>query len=584
MKKRLIAIVLLIVTISNALASCSSYECEFCKDADPNCQMCSQPTAEDRFFSLTDEVNIICRYEGMSFELGEAVLYMSDAVSRLTGAKILAKSDQTTGDSKRYEFEILIGNTNRPESKQLFDSLAYYDYAYKVVSENCVVICGGSEESTAKAIKQFLSDCYGYEAGCGGTNRDIKVGTAFRYNGDYPDRSVLLCDKDIEEYTIVYSGSYRDTHSATFLRSELSRLSGARLDIRSIDEFEGGDAIYIGIDDKGGHLYDDFGENGYVVKATRGNHNTIIIDSTHGLSEGELVSAFCKENLNTLSSVGDVNIDLAEGERFFILSSPIFNGLKLQKTETSLIDSGVIYKKLTYTDSNGAPVIAYAAIADLSSVTAINATPNYSDVTSGVNSTVLASMKSAQAAGYSVIAGTNGDFFAISTDCHPSGLCIKQGKLLNEPNGRPWFGITETGEAVICKPEEYYIKYKDVLVEAVGGSHLILRDGFYYPVDESSDFVYTRHPRTSVGVTADNKLILLVVDGRNKSYSNGASLVDLAYIMASLGAIDAINLDGGGSSSFVTYTQAGGYTVRNSPSDGGLRRVYNSLVLVKKEN
>ena len=582
MKKRLIAIILLIVTISNVLASCSSYKCEFCKDADPNCEMCSPTTTEECFFTLTKDVNIICRYDGMSFTLGEAVMYMTKAVSTLTGVNTRAKDDNPEDGIGRYEFEILIGNTNRPESKELFDSLSYYDYAYKVISENCVVICGGSDESTLKAVKQFLNDCYEYNGSSDGTLRDVKVGTTFIYTGEYPLRSVLLCDKNIEEYTIVYSGSYSDVHSANFLHSEISRLCNARLPIRSIDEFEGGNAIYIGIDDKGGHLYDDFGENGYVVKATRGDYNTVIIDSTNGIREGALVSSFCRENLQDPNPNKDFNIDLPEGERFFILSSPIFNGLRLQKTHTTTLDSGVICKKLTYTDYNGASVIAYAAIADLSSVTAINATPDYSDITIGVRSTVRDSMKAAKAAGYSVIAGTNGDFFAISSDCHPSGLCIKQGKLLNDANDRPWFGVTKDGAAVIGSPGDYYGKYKDVLVEAIGGSHMILRNGFYYPVDENSEFVYTRHPRTSVGVTADNKLVLLVVDGRQKSYSNGASLVDLAYIMAGLGVTDAINLDGGGSSSFVTYSDKAGYIVQNKPSDGSLRRVYNSLVLVKK--
>jgi exopolysaccharide biosynthesis protein len=62
------------------------------------------------------------------------------------------------------------------------------------------------------------------------------------------------------------------------------------------------------------------------------------------------------------------------------------------------------------------------------------------------------------------------------------------------------------------------------------------------------------HPRTAAGVDADGFLLLLVVDGR-QAQSRGVSLEDLAAILEDLGAVDALNLDGGGSSSFVVNGQ-----------------------------
>ena len=58
------------------------------------------------------------------------------------------------------------------------------------------------------------------------------------------------------------------------------------------------------------------------------------------------------------------------------------------------------------------------------------------------------------------------------------------------------------------------------------------------------------HPRTAAGYTKDGKLILLVVDGRQKE-SRGVSLQELATLMAELGCVEALNLDGGGSSTIV---------------------------------
>ncbi len=60
-----------------------------------------------------------------------------------------------------------------------------------------------------------------------------------------------------------------------------------------------------------------------------------------------------------------------------------------------------------------------------------------------------------------------------------------------------------------------------------------------------------RNPRTAAGIREDGSLVLVVVDGRNPEHSIGASIPEMAGLMRHLGAIDAINLDGGGSSAMV---------------------------------
>lgn len=73
----------------------------------------------------------------------------------------------------------------------------------------------------------------------------------------------------------------------------------------------------------------------------------------------------------------------------------------------------------------------------------------------------------------------------------------------------------------------------------------------------------SRHPRTAIGATEDGKLVILVCDGRGKRGSTGFTLTELADKMISLGCVRAINLDGGGSSTFVGRDG----TVLNMPSD-----------------
>lgn len=88
------------------------------------------------------------------------------------------------------------------------------------------------------------------------------------------------------------------------------------------------------------------------------------------------------------------------------------------------------------------------------------------------------------------------------------------------------------------------------------------------------------HPRTAVGIDADGrKLFILVVDGRSAA-SRGYTMVELADLMTALGAENAINLDGGGSSAMYTRTATGAMGIVNEPSDGGERLVPNAFGVV----
>src|SRR5919109_521873 len=75
-----------------------------------------------------------------------------------------------------------------------------------------------------------------------------------------------------------------------------------------------------------------------------------------------------------------------------------------------------------------------------------------------------------------------------------------------------------------------------------------------------------RHPRTAIGVDDAGRVLLVVVDGRRRT-SVGMDLVQLANLMRRLGAVSALNLDGGGSSTMVVRGK-----VKNRPSDETVRR------------
>ena len=88
-------------------------------------------------------------------------------------------------------------------------------------------------------------------------------------------------------------------------------------------------------------------------------------------------------------------------------------------------------------------------------------------------------------------------------------------------------------------------------------------------------FSTTRHPRTAIASLPGNKALLLVVDGRQPALSVGMSLDELARLTIELGAIDAINLDGGGSSTMVIHGD-----IVNHPSDLTGERPVSDAILV----
>ncbi|NED95024.1 multidrug transporter [Phytoactinopolyspora alkaliphila] len=113
------------------------------------------------------------------------------------------------------------------------------------------------------------------------------------------------------------------------------------------------------------------------------------------------------------------------------------------------------------------------------------------------------------------------------------------------------------------------------IVAAVGGNQVLVRDGA--PQTFTDQAV---HPRTAVGISEDgSEVFLAVIDGR-QSHARGMSLTELGEFMRGLGAHNALNIDGGGSSTMVVRDPGTpDHEVINSPSDMEERRVANALAV-----
>ena len=178
--------------------------------------------------------------------------------------------------------------------------------------------------------------------------------------------------------------------------------------------------------------------------------------------------------------------------------------------------------------------------------------------------------------GYAVTQGQQRDIRMV--EVRDGRVVANRGKL--RP-GRPIQGMVLVGRGPGAKElrklgrgpanVSWWLRGRPQLV--ITGSKLLIDDGQVMVVDDAE-----MHPRTAVGIDRDtNEVLLLAVDGRSED-SRGYTMVELARMMQDLGADEALNLDGGGSTTMVGR-RSGTLRVFNDPSDGGLRNVANALVV-----
>ena len=195
-----------------------------------------------------------------------------------------------------------------------------------------------------------------------------------------------------------------------------------------------------------------------------------------------------------------------------------------------------------------------------------------------------------QGAGGGVLAAVNGDFF--TPEGWPVGPEVALGRLLRSrsrpafswaPGAPPWIGTAEVRGVAGLEAGSWIPRDQDVAVQVIGGFPELLDRGepvMARALDVTRSFASFRHPRTAVGYDpAELRLWLLVVDGRQGSYSSGMTLGELTAMLVATGATEALNLDGGGSSVMVV----GGRPLSRPSDEGGERAVRNALAVVRDD-
>ena len=180
---------------------------------------------------------------------------------------------------------------------------------------------------------------------------------------------------------------------------------------------------------------------------------------------------------------------------------------------------------------------------------------------------------------FNVIVATNADGYNMSTG-KPGGLLVMEGVEWHPVDKDGFFAILKDGTAMIGTQAEYEA-YKDQIQEGIGGFGAVLIHEGEVVVQKSSSYYNNRASRTAIGITADGKVVMMVLDGRQEPFSAGGSMEEIAQIMLDAGCVEAVNLDGGGSSTYLSKGE-GSDTLQlvNRPSDGYARSVATSLVAI----
>ncbi len=162
-----------------------------------------------------------------------------------------------------------------------------------------------------------------------------------------------------------------------------------------------------------------------------------------------------------------------------------------------------------------------------------------------------------------------------AVNCSSDRLARKKGIVVAARRGtakaKKLHSSLESGELV----EVGWSQGRKGVLDTIGGNPVLVKDG--QVVDETcyDSYFCFENPRTGVGATKDGEILFVVVDGRRPGYSEGMTLLQFARLMKHLGAVSALNLDGGGSSTMFVKGK-----VRNVTSDGPERPVGSALLLL----
>ncbi len=169
---------------------------------------------------------------------------------------------------------------------------------------------------------------------------------------------------------------------------------------------------------------------------------------------------------------------------------------------------------------------------------------------------------------------------------HPYGVLVWNGKVYSDERdakgastAQTFLAVSADGTASLHGASEPIPEGTQQAISANFG--WIIKDGVSQYSDDHADS--GRAPRSVLAIKESGELVILMNDGRQAPYSAGATMGELAEWLLAMGCVDAVNCDGGGSSTFISEREGTGeLTMKSSPSDGSERATLGGILVVSK--
>ncbi len=312
--ERLLSISIILIFILTLLAACTDGG----QSADATTDPVTNPTEDVTLWLTKDSTTqfSIVYAANASNRIASETLNFKNLFKEKTGVElpiVREKRDDVANDN----YEIIIGSSLRPESKQIFDTLRYDDYFYGVVN-NKFIIMGGSDNATARAVNAFTQNFFEKKVEADPKNISFSSSENFSYKNQYNVANATVNGVSLDNFNIVYSAN--DIHAAEIfakrLRDVILEATGYCLEVKADTTATSEHEILVGNTVRTTVAFDS---TSLEMKYDSGK---IFFGS--GYSEGyNVLLQHVKTNLFKKT---DSELDLAKGQEFSLKASDVFSG------------------------------------------------------------------------------------------------------------------------------------------------------------------------------------------------------------------------------------------------------------------
>ena len=335
MSKRLISLILVLILLITALASCKKKPADAggSEPSDTVTEPSTDAPEPSYEIAISELENYAIVYpENVTDEMMDAINTLASAFSMKFGISMRTKDDNPVnykGESQIGEYEIIIGDTRREESAEFLSELEYGDRGYKIIGKK-IVIASHDNYTTAITVTEFSSIVRR-------TDKDATVFFNSEMNsvtlGAYTYGTITIGSADISEYRIVYpEGKSFEAALAKKLWRAIAESCGSLLTVASDSESARGYEILIG-------------------KTNRQSSATNTADSGKGRIElnGNNIYLYGNSALGNAIAVEAFIESFANGEKSETLALNVTNGSVTDTTATSAMSFNVTSDGMTDT-------------------------------------------------------------------------------------------------------------------------------------------------------------------------------------------------------------------------------------------